>query len=108
MKTKDDNLTFAQKSVTELFYGMTWLSGIAILRLFENTPIPSNIKAALTAICFIALASKGFKGMEFVIKSWQNNESNTREKYIGTIGNSLIALFFFASILWSFFINASD
>ena len=102
MKEKENNLTFAQKSVTELFFAMIWLSGIAFLRLFETLPIPLNIKSGLTAICFIALASKGFKGVEFVIKSWQSKEPNTREKYIGTVGNSLIALFFVLAILYSF------
>ncbi|MCR9288636.1 MAG: hypothetical protein NXI23_14770 [Bacteroidetes bacterium] len=102
MKEKDPNLSFAQSSIRELFYGMMWLSGILFLRFSENLPIPMNLKTAFTAICFIALASKGFKGLEFIIKSWKNKEPNTPEKYIGTIGNTLISFFFVAAILWAF------
>lgn len=98
-KNENQNLSFAEKSVKELFFGLLWLAGVFFLRYFENLPIADNIKFGLTAMCFIALASKGFKGFEFVIKSWQQKEPNTLTKYLGTVGNSLIALFFIIAVL---------
>lgn len=100
MKKDSQPINFAQLSVKELFFGLSWLLGIFLINYLESQDLVSgNIVKALMALCSIALASKSFKGLEFSIKSWKNNEPNDWNKYLGTFGNSIIALFFIVSII---------
>ncbi len=99
MKTDNKTTDFAQLSTKELFFALAWLLGIATVTYLERTiTISEKLVTGLVALCSIALASKSFKGLEYAIKSWKNEEPQSWNKRLGTFGNAIIALFFIAAI----------